>query len=87
MRTNRTISALGALALGLTLTLSACGSDDNANDTSTSQVSTTKHNDADVDFASDMLQHHAQALSMVDLTLDRPLDPQVHQLAEQIREA
>jgi uncharacterized protein (DUF305 family) len=87
MRTNRTISALGALALGLTLTLSACGSDDNANDTSTSQVSTTKHNDADVDFASDMLQHHAQALSMVDLTLDRPLDPQVQQLAEQIREA
>lgn len=87
MTTNRTVCAFGALALGLTLTLSACGSDDDASDAGTSQVSTTRHNDADVAFASDMLQHHAQALSMVDLTLGRPLDPQVQQLAEQIREA
>jgi uncharacterized protein (DUF305 family) len=87
MRTHRTISALGALALGLTLTLSACGSDEKASDANTSQVSTTKHNDADVTFASDMLQHHAQALSMVDLTQGRTLDPEVRQLAEEIREA
>lgn len=87
MRTNRTIRAFGALALGLTLTLSACGSTDVASDSSTSQVSTTQHNGADVTFASDMLQHHAQALSMVDLTRGRPLDPEVRQLAEQIREA
>ncbi|WP_248581095.1 DUF305 domain-containing protein [Nocardioides sp. InS609-2] len=84
MRNTRTTRALGALTLGLALTVTACGSDDT--DTAP-QVSTTEHNDADVAFATDMLQHHAQALSMVDLTLDRPLDPEVQQLAEQIRDA
>ena len=69
----------------LAVTAVACGTDDGA-ETST-QVSTTEHNDADVAFASDMLQHHAQALSMVDLTRDRPLDSKVQQLTEQIRDA
>jgi uncharacterized protein (DUF305 family) len=50
-------------------------------------VSETDHNDADVAFATDMIQHHAQALSMVDLTVDRTLDPEVQQLADDIREA
>jgi uncharacterized protein (DUF305 family) len=81
----RTAAALGALTVGLALTLSACGDDDNR-DTS-AQVSTTEHNDADVTFATDMLQHHAQALSMVDLTLNRTLDPEVQGLADDIREA
>ena len=54
---------------------------------SATEVSTTEHNDADVTFASDMITHHAQALSMVDLTLDRPLDPEVQALAEDIRAA
>ncbi|MCW2737930.1 DUF305 domain-containing protein [Nocardioides sp.] len=88
MRTNRTTRALGALTItaALAFTAAACGNDD-ANTATTSEVSTTEHNDADVEFASNMLQHHAQALSMVDLTIDRPLDPEVQQLAEQIREA
>ena len=88
MRTNRTTRALRALTLtaALALTAAACGNDD-ASNASSSEVSTTEHNDADVEFASNMLQHHAQALSMVDLTIDRPLDPEVQQLAEQIREA
>ena len=88
MRTNRTTRALGALTLtaAMALTAAACGNDD-ANTASSSEVSTTKHNDADVEFASNMLQHHAQALSMVDLTQGRTLDPEVQQLAEQIRDA
>lgn len=88
MRTNRTTRALGALTLtaALALAAAACGNDDTSTAT-TSEVSTTEHNDADVEFASTMLQHHAQALSMVDLTSDRPLDPEVQQLAEQIRDA
>lgn len=45
------------------------------------------YNEADVDFASDMIQHHAQALEMVDLTLGRDLDPEVARLAEEIRAA
>jgi uncharacterized protein (DUF305 family) len=77
---------LGGLTLGLALTLTACGNDEPAADTST-QVSETDHNDADVAFATDMIQHHAQALSMVDLTVGRTLDPEVQQLADDIREA
>ena len=88
MRSNRTARAFGALALTLTvaLTAGACGDDDSGNDT-TPQVSATENNDADVAFATDMLQHHAQALSMVDLTRGRTLDPEVQQLAEEIRDA
>lgn len=88
MRINRTTRALSALTLtaALALTAAACGNDDASTGTA-SEVSTTEHNDADVEFASNMLQHHAQALAMVDLTIDRPLDPEVLQLAEQIRDA
>ena len=81
----RRTPVLAVLALALSLTLTACGSDDAA-DTPVA-VSETEHNDADVAFATDMIQHHAQALSMVDLTLDRPLDPEVTALAEQVRAA
>jgi uncharacterized protein (DUF305 family) len=77
---------LGGLTLGLALTLTACGNDEPSGDTS-AQVSAAEHNDADVAFATDMTQHHAQALSMVDLTVDRTLDPEVQQLADDIREA
>lgn len=82
----RSTRILGTLTLGLALTLTACGNDEPATDTS-AQVSETDHNDADVEFATDMIQHHAQALSMVDLTVDRTLDPEVQQLADDIREA
>lgn len=85
-RTTRTTRVIGALSVGLALTLSACGSGDSTSD-QTSQSASVDHNDADVAFASDMLQHHAQALTMVDLTQGRPLDPAVQQLADDIRAA
>lgn len=85
-RTSRTTRVIGALSVGLALTLSACGSGDSTSD-QTSQSASVDHNDADVAFASDMLQHHAQALTMVDLTEGRPLDPAVQQLADDIRAA
>lgn len=84
--TRRPARLLGTLTLGLALTLTACGNDEPTSDAST-QVSETDYNDADVAFATDMIQHHAQALSMVDLTVDRTLDPEVQQLADGIREA
>ncbi|WP_310525833.1 DUF305 domain-containing protein [Nocardioides sp.] len=84
--TRRPARLVGALTLGLALALTGCGNDEPTGDAST-QVSETDHNDADVTFATDMIQHHAQALSMVDLTLDRTLDPEVQQLADDIREA
>ena len=89
MHTTKTRTrALGAVALTLVLSagLTACG-DDTSDAAGTAEVSTTEHNDADVSFASDMITHHAQALSMVDLTLDRTLDPEVQALAEDIRDA
>jgi len=82
----RSTRALAALAVGVALTLTACGSDEQSNGAEES-TSTTDHNDADVAFASDMIQHHAQALTMVDLTDNRPLDPQVQVLADDIRAA
>jgi uncharacterized protein (DUF305 family) len=45
------------------------------------------YNAADVDFAGDMIQHHAQALEMVDATLGRDLDTEVAELTEEIRAA
>ena len=87
---NTRTRALSALALTLTLGagLTACGDDTDAGSAdSSAEVSTIEHNDADVTFASDMITHHAQALSMVDLTLDRPLEPEVQALAEDIRAA
>lgn len=82
----RATSAVG-LGLVVAVGLTACGGDDSGDTATTAEVSTTEHNDADVAFATDMIQHHAQALSMVDLTLDRPLDPEVQSLAEDIRAA
>lgn len=89
MTRTTTTRAIGAVALTLALGagLNACGDDKTDADSSSADVSTTEHNDADVSFASDMVQHHAQALSMVDLTMDRDLDPEVHTLAEEIRSA
>jgi uncharacterized protein (DUF305 family) len=82
---------LGALTLGLALTLTACGSDE-PTDTSAASPSDgtnqqTDHNDTDVQFASDMIQHHTQALDMVRLAETRTLDPQVEKLADDIRAA
>ncbi len=85
-RARTTRAALGGLTLGLALVLGACGADDSASDAGV-RVSTTEHNDADVSFATDMIQHHAQALTMVDLTAGRTLAPEVQQLAEDIRAA
>lgn len=87
-KTKTRTRTLGAVALTLFLGagLTACG-DDTSDVAGQAKVSTTEHNDADVTFASEMIQHHAQALSMVDLTMERDLDPEVQTLAEDIRAA
>lgn len=70
---------LATVATALALTLTGCSGADSS--------SGEGFNDADVDFASDMIQHHAQALEMVDLTMGRDLDPEVAALTEEIRAA
>ena len=74
-----------AVALVLSLALTGCGSDGGAE--APPEQSATEHNDADVAFATDMIQHHAQALAMVDLTLGRDLDPDVQAVADAVRTA
>jgi uncharacterized protein (DUF305 family) len=86
----RRVAAAVALTTALGTTVAGCG-DDSPSAGSPSDTHTASNgdvfNDADVSFATDMIQHHAQALSMVDLTEGRPLDPEVRQLAEDIRAA
>ena len=86
----RRAAAAVALATALGVTLAACG-DDSDGGGSPSSTQTASNGDvfngADVSFASDMIQHHAQALTMVDLTAGRTLDPEVRQLADDIRAA
>jgi uncharacterized protein (DUF305 family) len=76
----RHLRALAATAATLALLMTACSSGE-------SPDTGEGFNDADVAFATDMIQHHAQALSMVDLTMGRDLSPEVTALAEEIREA
>lgn len=94
MRTNRllTLSAAVLAAVALSATVAACSDDSSGDNTSASSDSETASNgdvfnDADVTFATDMIPHHAQAIQMVTLTDTRTLDPEVKQLAEDIRAA
>lgn len=73
--------SLAALIAALVLTLTGCAAADEP------EPSAKTHNEADVAFATEMMQHHAQALAMVDLTVGRELDPEVAGLAEEIRAA
>ena len=81
-RTRQVLTAVVAL-LAL-FTMAACGGEDGDAGTSSGGE---EFNDADVTFASDMIQHHAQALAMVDMTRGRDLDPEVAALTEEIRAA
>lgn len=85
----RSTVAATVLALGLATNLAGCGGDDAGDEPGATRTASNGDvfNEADVEFASDMIQHHAQALSMVDLTAGRPLDPEVQRLAEDIRAA
>ncbi len=68
-----TATRLSAAILGLLLVSGCSGGD--------------SHNDADVEFATVMVDHHAQAIAMADLTLGRAgLDPRISRLADNIRE-
>lgn len=76
-------------AAALSLSLAACGDDEVSADPSAVQSANNGDvfNDADVQFATDMIPHHAQAIQMVTLTQGRPLAPEVEALANAIREA
>ena len=75
--------------LALTFGLTACGGDDadpSADDVRTASDG-SEFNQADVDFATRMIPHHAQAVQMVVMAQGRELDPEVASLMEDIRDA
>lgn len=86
----QTKKLIAAVAAGtLMLALAGCGDDSATNGPQATQTATNGDvfNDADVEFATSMIPHHAQALTMVDLTRGRDLSPEVARLAEEIQAA
>ena len=83
----RLASATGAITLALGL--AACG--DDGKDTEPAAVETARNGDvfnrADVDFATAMIPHHAQALQMALLAQARPLPDEVRALVDRIQAA
>ena len=83
----RTAAAITATVLALAL--AACGSDDGGHDghgSDASAVQTARNGDefnqADVDFATAMIPHHAQAVQMANLAADRPLPAELRTLVD-----
>lgn len=89
---SRRRGVLGLAAVALSFGLAACADeshhdgDSNPSDTRTASNGDV-FNEADVEFATNMIPHHAQAVRMVTLTDGRTLDPAVEQLANEIRDA
>ena len=83
-----TFAAIGALGLA------ACGDDNTASPTSTSETAApvpaaSNFNAADVQFAQSMIPHHQQAVEMADIALDPTAEAgaQIHDLATRIKGA
>jgi uncharacterized protein (DUF305 family) len=84
------------IAIALTATLAACGSDDAATSSDSVAVTDTPTaagevtlNEADVEFAQGMIAHHEQAIEMAEIALDPAsgASPEVVDLATRIQAA
>ena len=78
-----TVLAAVALTLAACITIDSGGGDSDSG----SSASTSKHNDADVTFAQDMIPHHAQAIVMSRMAKNQARDPRLRQLAADIQAA
>lgn len=88
-RPRRVCLAAVALAAITASVLAGCSGDHGAHGSDASSASievpaSADFSAADVVFARDMIPHHAQAVEMSDLALERSTDPQVRSLAAQI---
>ncbi len=88
--------AAPAIALALTATLAACGSDDSPSADTTpateapgASTATVALNAADIEFAQGMIAHHEQAIEMAEIALDPTVgaSPKVIDLATRIKGA
>jgi uncharacterized protein (DUF305 family) len=85
-----TMKLAAALMAGtMLLALSGCGDDSGSDDVQAEQTAPNGEvfNGADVDFATAMIPHHAQALVMVDMTRSRDLSPEMEKLTQDIEAA
>lgn len=74
--------------LPVVLLLGGCGdSSESSTDTTEQSTDPAAHNEADVAFATQMIPHHAQALTMADLAVGRDVSPQLTDLLDEIRAA
>jgi uncharacterized protein (DUF305 family) len=81
--------AVSLTAATLLFTLAACGDDGDTKNATAEQTASNGDvfNDADIEFATAMIPHHAQALVMVDMTRGRELSGHMQQLTDQIQAA
>jgi len=81
-------STMAALVAAVVLAVSLAGCGEGEGDADPAATRTAANgavfNDSDVEFATQMIQHHAQALEMVHLTVGRDLDPAVQELSEAV---
>lgn len=88
-------TVLTATAAVAALVLAACGGGGHdmgsmESDSSPSKSASAKagdHDEADVDFATEMIQHHRQAIEMADLAADRASSQEVKDLATKVKGA
>jgi len=92
-------TALSVTAGAAALVLAACGSDSgsgghdmgsmesDSSPTATASAKAGDHNDADVDFSKEMIQHHRQAVDMAELAADRASSQEVKDLATKVKGA
>ena len=87
---------IAAAVLGLMLTMSGCASDpspgsgmphmaDRDASVTPRAPDALRFNRADVDFATEMIPHHAQAVMMARMAMRRARSPQVRELADRIQ--
>ncbi|MFF5757462.1 DUF305 domain-containing protein [Streptomyces longwoodensis] len=89
--------ALAVTAGAAALVLAACSSDSGGHDmgsmdsgsspSATASAKAGAHNDADVSFSKEMIQHHRQAVDMAELAADRASSQEVKELAAKIKGA
>ncbi|MEU9954747.1 DUF305 domain-containing protein [Streptomyces sp. NPDC050982] len=92
-------TALSVTAGAAALVLAACGSDSgsgghdmgsmesDSSSTATASAKAGDHNDADVDFSKEMIQHHRQAIDMAELAAGRASSQEVKDLATKVKGA
>ncbi|MFC5730578.1 MULTISPECIES: DUF305 domain-containing protein [Nocardioides] len=87
-RHDRRVMRTALIAATALLSLAACGGGD-ATDEESLATETARNGDvyntADVEFATAMIPLHAEALAMVDVSLDRDLSPEARAVADEVQ--